>query len=44
MAHRGRQPAAKSPVLHSRAMHRARFFFAFFWFSPLTGGWKGKRA
>jgi len=31
-------------MLHFRPMRSALFFFAYFWFSPLTGGWEGKRA
>jgi hypothetical protein len=32
-------------VLNSGPMRRAaHFFFAYFWFSPVTGGWRGKRA
>ena len=26
------------------AMRAVPFFFAYFWFSPLTGGWRSKRA
>jgi len=24
-------------------MRSPQFFFAYFWFSPVTGGWEGKR-
>jgi hypothetical protein len=39
-----REPAVLGCVLHSRPMPANRFFFAYFWFSPLTGGWRSKRA
>jgi hypothetical protein len=39
-----RQRPVKRRVLHSPTMLANRFFFATFWFSPLTGGWRSNRA
>jgi hypothetical protein len=30
-------------VLHSAPMRQTLSFFAYFWFSPVIGGWEGKR-
>ena len=30
-------------MLHSAPMRSSQFFFAYFWISPVTGGWEGKR-
>jgi hypothetical protein len=40
---RARRAKRSGSVLESRPMRRDPFFFAYFWFSPPTGGWTNVR-